>query len=330
MVMGAFSLPFFVTMVMRLSEILINKTNEDVLKPKLDILNKDVKRYTDGLKNPDLQPADRSLLKQKLEQAKEEIAEITEQLKEDRIDELFDTPAVWGWQRKTNDLCTAIFNVDNHSYKFTAEEYYPGSWSIGFAKTDAGRYEYGVTNTGNAALVMSTIVDIMKDFFHQYSPRQISFTADEPSRQKLYLRMITNMLPSWIVDQKADGKTFKMSAPKLQKANEGQINESIHKIPLTMDDFKELKEKFNKHIPAEIAAIILSDVLEADDLSDEFLELAKRNPNHDCRPLIINWLKTNMPNQMHHFTKDPDAEHLVHGIFSPVHGYPVPTSPNAQ
>jgi hypothetical protein len=103
-----------------------------------------------------------------------------------------------------------------------------------------------------------------------------------------------------------------------------KISESIHTIPLTDKQFDELKERLNHSIPAEIAQVLLGDVLETDDLRDEFIAAAKNNPNYDVRPLVVNWLELNMPDQMYRFTGKRDEDYLIQGTYSTIHGYPVP------
>lgn len=99
------------------------------------------------------------------------------------------------------------------------------------------------------------------------------------------------------------------------------LSESVHTVPLTEDQFDELKERMSSPIPAELATIVLSDLLESDDLSDELFAIAEKNPNHDVRPVVANWLKLNMPSEMHRFNGQKDNEYLTYGLYSTLHGY---------
>ena len=99
------------------------------------------------------------------------------------------------------------------------------------------------------------------------------------------------------------------------------LTEAVHRVPLTEDQFDELKLAMNKPIPAEIAMVVLSSILESDELSDEFIAAAKTNPSSDVRPLIANWIKLNMPAELHRFTGKQDASYLRQGIYSALHGY---------
>lgn len=101
-----------------------------------------------------------------------------------------------------------------------------------------------------------------------------------------------------------------------------KLTEAVHVIPLTEEQFDELKDRMSVPIPAEIAMIALSDILESDELSDDFMCTAQINPNQDVRPIVANWLKLNMPTEMHRFNGVEDQEYLQYGIYSTLHGYP--------
>jgi len=100
------------------------------------------------------------------------------------------------------------------------------------------------------------------------------------------------------------------------------ISEAVQKIPLTDDQFDELRERLQRPIPAEVAAMILHDVLETSDLTEEYTSMAILTPNKDVRPVVAQWLELNMPDQMHRFNGQPRDTSIVHGALSPLHGYP--------
>lgn len=71
------------------------------------------------------------------------------------------------------------------------------AWQLAFApyrvasKDGAGQYSaYGVTNSGNAIDVFATLVDVVRDFSRKHPDRLIVFTAKEPSRRRLYDRLV--------------------------------------------------------------------------------------------------------------------------------------------
>ena len=63
-----------------------------------------------------------------------------------------------------------------------------------------------ITGTGNSRKVFGTVVKIIKDFAHRYSPNALYFTAenDEPSRIRLYNTMISQ-LDKMLPDYKSSG-----------------------------------------------------------------------------------------------------------------------------
>ena len=51
----------------------------------------------------------------------------------------------------------------------------------------------GITGQGDAARILNTVVQATADFLSQNDPEYIMFTADEPSRQKLYSHMVKRL-----------------------------------------------------------------------------------------------------------------------------------------
>ena len=133
------------------------------------------------------------------------------------ITELFEPVTKnWSWTTRNSDEAIAVFNVEGIPYKFNA--YLPdddtGVWDIVFElndkraiKADEPRLSnFGLSGSGNAAQVMGTIVDILRDFMKIYKNiTAINFTAQESSRQSLYTRMIMRLLPGWTLTSKKDG-----------------------------------------------------------------------------------------------------------------------------
>lgn len=75
-------------------------------------------------------------------------------------------------------------------------------------KMSAGTY--GKTGQGNPAEVFSTVVAVLKQFYAQYDPLQLSFTADkgnegmDTSRASLYSTMVRRLFPRQQYDIKID------------------------------------------------------------------------------------------------------------------------------
>ncbi len=52
------------------------------------------------------------------------------------------------------------------------------------------KFLFGITNTGGAQKVFATVIAIIQKFIAEKKPQSLYFSADEPSRQKLYQRLI--------------------------------------------------------------------------------------------------------------------------------------------
>lgn len=99
------------------------------------------------------------------------------------------------------------------------------------------------------------------------------------------------------------------------------INEAVHKLPITDKDFELVKEVMEKPIPAAIAPIYISGIIEDDELNDLLKTLEDTEPARDVRPIIAEWFDRVMPDQMHRFNGDERTEKQQRGLLSPIHGY---------
>jgi hypothetical protein len=116
-----------------------------------------------------------------------------------RFFEIFSTPYHWIWTTKhRDDHYVAEFRSEKYVYGFTASLSDDDIWMINFWMTDdTGKDTENLTRTGDQYKVFSTITDILKSLISIQPMYGITFTAEEPSRQKLYNRMITQLLPTW-------------------------------------------------------------------------------------------------------------------------------------
>lgn len=102
--------------------------------------------------------------------------------------------------KSTNDLFKVIFSVHGKKYTFSAsleqfddgQDFWDVSFSLGTEKTGS---TFGISKTGNEFEVFATVKDILKEFISRYDPQYIKFTADEPSRIKLYGTMLKKFTP---------------------------------------------------------------------------------------------------------------------------------------
>lgn len=134
------------------------------------------------------------------------------------LSELFkNSPVSWKWGFRGSEEVEADFVVGEIQYKFYSyqEPGKEGTWEVEFkvVNPDRNSTRFGVTGTGNAAIVMSTVVDILTAFLHDYKGkiRQLVFSAKEDSRRALYARMVHRLLPTWEYQQQ--GGEFSLTAP---------------------------------------------------------------------------------------------------------------------
>lgn len=99
------------------------------------------------------------------------------------------------------------------------------------------------------------------------------------------------------------------------------VTEAIHKLPLSHKDFEIVKELLCRPIPAIIAPIYILDVINDDELNDQIKSIEETQPNRDVRPLIVDWIKRVMPDQLCRFNDDEQTLSQKNGVLSPIHGY---------
>lgn len=109
--------------------------------------------------------------------------------KESKINELLDKPVPLKIVSATPSEYSALFTVEDIDYETTAFKGMYGlgnTWEINFM-TSRGAKE-GITGTGNAATVFSTMKVFVDQFIQKYSPVSFKFSAQlkEPSKIKVY------------------------------------------------------------------------------------------------------------------------------------------------
>jgi hypothetical protein len=247
------------------------------------------------------------------------------------IAELFSGGKQWKTTFSGSEEYTAEFRAGEIDYTFHAYkprvDKEPEFWDVEFKVTNTPRSrdreidgaeqynkKFGITGTGNSAEVMSTVVDIMRSFLREHNDiSKITFSAKEDSRQKLYKAMISRLLPGWRVSQ--DAAEYTLTKPK------NVIAEAVTKLPLTQKDFDAVIEVMKRPIPAAVAPIYIQEIIEDDELNDQLFALEESDPGRDVRPLIADWFKRVMPDQMYRFTGEQVPENQKLGTFSPIHGY---------
>lgn len=147
----------------------------------------------------------------------------TPNILQEALNELFSDHVNWKWVFRGTDEVEADFTVGDIPYKFyahNASTTFNGpkdTWSVEFrqAGTRDRNKRFGLSGTGNAPLVMSTVVNIMRNMLEGRSYiTKLVFSAKEESRQGLYKRMVQRLLPAWNVQQ--DGTEFTVTKPEVQ------------------------------------------------------------------------------------------------------------------
>lgn len=99
------------------------------------------------------------------------------------------------------------------------------------------------------------------------------------------------------------------------------VTEAVRKLPLSNEDFDLVKKMMEKPIPAAVAPIYILEFIDDDEFNDQLLELENSNPGLDVRPLIVEWFRRVMPDQMIRFEDQEVDYNQQIGLFSPIHGY---------
>ena len=128
------------------------------------------------------------------------------------LNELFDTKTTIKVTEKGPTRCVMTFVVGDNEYRFIAtddtivDRADDGDWwEIAFGlllKNPSGaKVDYLMTNTGNALPVFAAVTQCIHKLIKMYPDvKKITFSAktSEPSRIKLYNRMISSMnIPGW-------------------------------------------------------------------------------------------------------------------------------------
>ena len=114
------------------------------------------------------------------------------------------------------------------------------------------------------------------------------------------------------------GKVIVASPGSISKKN--IISEAVYKLPLTPGDFNLVKQLMKHPIPAIVAPMYVMEIIDDDELNDQFRSLENTYPDRDVRPLIVEWIRRVMPDQMYHFGQEVADENQKRGTLSPLHG----------
>ncbi len=102
---------------------------------------------------------------------------------------------------------------------------------------------------------------------------------------------------------------------------EPPLNEAVHKLPLTEEDFELVRTLMSRPIPAVIAPIYIQEIIDDDEFNGMLNEFADTNPGMDIRPHVVDWIKRIMPDQMYRFDHSGATMKQKLGQTSVIHGY---------
>ena len=118
-----------------------------------------------------------------------------------KLCEIFDAKLSWQGKHTSNAGVKQYFfkyddeitgEADTIWVIFTVSPHNPSMTHINFV---SGKYMYDVANRGKGQfLILSTILDIIKDYDKSYTPSEYRFEAKEKSRIRLYDRICNKVL----------------------------------------------------------------------------------------------------------------------------------------
>jgi hypothetical protein len=122
------------------------------------------------------------------------------------ITELFDQPLPIQWSERSEDTWAGKFSVGNRIYdiRMLKDEGMP--WEVIFSLVEGNRNTQSITGTGKAATVFATVLNGIQQWLKAVEPEEFAISAAEPSRQKLYKRMLGMLPRKWDIEDL--GTTF--------------------------------------------------------------------------------------------------------------------------
>jgi hypothetical protein len=144
-----------------------------------------------------------------------------------KLNEVFDSkPEPITWKTKSKRKWVGEFNVEDIPYRlfFNSGMGSQGKdvWELTFSIDKKGRLpadlkdkiqgtkNFGVVGTGNQGKVFSTVMAALKELIKSVSPKQLQFSAEEPSRMKLYKRMVSKFASSLGYKPEMTGDYFEL------------------------------------------------------------------------------------------------------------------------
>lgn len=127
-----------------------------------------------------------------------------------KLTELFDRPVPFQVETSSDSHYEVSFMIGEQKYFYNAligdEEKGWDPNDIVEAAIEFSKYVPGVgrvftlTNDHNSMVILSTVVNITRDLLSKYPITDLVFSAKEPKRKALYLRMVNTLLPTWDIE----------------------------------------------------------------------------------------------------------------------------------
>ena len=117
------------------------------------------------------------------------------------IQELFNRPLPLTWEQSPGYI-RAHFDVDGKEgmVKF----YYEGGiWTVDFFIDD----RHDITGLGDEFEIFGTVLQAIRQFVNSKHPDLVAFSAREPSRARLYRRLIPRLFPDYEIDAELSKQT---------------------------------------------------------------------------------------------------------------------------
>jgi len=114
------------------------------------------------------------------------------------LSEVLSTPVPWEWDEDLHDPTRhrAFFTVGEYLYRLTMSGY-GKEWGVTFSRQDPHNgglaSNIDITGSGHAFTIFATLAAIVKEFLAHYQPTRLYFSGSEPSRIKLYRRLVQNI-----------------------------------------------------------------------------------------------------------------------------------------
>jgi len=218
----------------------------------------------------------------------------------DKLNELFNAPLPWKETLRNGEEYRAEFAAGDKEYEFTAvrSELFRGYkdpiWVVEFRNNSSKDLSqaYSVTGDGSSVAVMSTVIDIMDSFIRRYQVRVINFSAYEPSRKKLYSRLIKTLIATWSVVADGD-EYYVISKNAVRDPNYDPDTESLHEAQLSSADAKDVFKKAGdlKNKPSGLGRIfkgLRKDKIDVSDLQKSWADEGYPDDTRDIYAILTN------------------------------------------